>query len=87
MQRTLDLLARALDKQPAAEWARQLDVSRSAFTNARKAGHLSPVIAGHLAIALDEDPREWMAQAAIEGEKDSPAKQTLARRLASWRKR
>jgi hypothetical protein len=87
MQSTLDLLARALTQKSASDWAREFGVHRATFTNAQKLGHLTPVMAGHLAIALDEDPKEWITVAVIEGEKPSPAKDALARRLDRWRKR
>ena len=83
MPTTLSLLDRALTVKSMPEWAETLHVHRNALRNARQAGHLTPVIAGNLAIELNEDPEPWMALAVIEGEKDSPAKQHLARRLAN----
>lgn len=87
MQTTMNLLERALTVHTMAEWTRRLALSKNAISEAKRSGHLPPVMAGGLALELEEDPREWMTQAVIEGEKESPAKATLARRLASWRKR
>lgn len=81
MQSTMNLLERALDRASASEWARRIGVHRNALTNARSAGHLTPVLAGSLALELGEDPRDWITQAVIEGEKDSPAKRALCKRL------
>lgn len=87
MTATLELLDRALEQRSASEWARSLGVHRCVFTDARNRGHLTPVVAGGLALEMGEDPREWITVAVIEGEKESPAKQALAKKLASWRKR
>lgn len=87
MQPTLSLLERALALHNAQEWARRLSLSKNAIYEARKSGHLTPVVAGNLAIELGEDPQEWITAAVIEGEKDSPAKARLATRLERWRKR
>lgn len=87
MTGTLALLDKALERQSASEWARVIGVHRNAFTVAKAQGYLSPVLAGNLAIELGEDPHAWMAQAVIEGEKASPAKERLAKRLEGWRKR
>uniref|UniRef100_UPI000D4941AC hypothetical protein n=1 Tax=Variovorax sp. GV025 TaxID=3450240 RepID=UPI000D4941AC len=85
MQTTISLLDRALEQASASEWARKIGVHRNAFTNARAAGHLTPVLAGHLAIELHEDAAQWMATAVLEGEKSSPAKDKLVRRLSTMR--
>lgn len=86
MQRTLNLLEKALAIAPMPVWTEKLKVHRNALRNAKSSGHLTPVIAGSLAMELNEDPEHWMALAVVEGEKDSPAKEALAKRLAnSWR--
>ena len=82
MQTTLDLLKRALDVATMPEWSRRLHVHRNALRNAEKSGHLTPVLAGNLAMEMNEDPAPWMALAVLEGEKPSPAKDMLLKR---WR--
>lgn len=81
MQRTLDLLEKALQIAPMPEWCERLKVHRNALRNARESGHLTPVLAGNLAIQLDEDPERWITLAVIEGEKESPAKEQLRKAL------
>lgn len=81
MQTTLDLLERATEIKSIPEWTESLGLSRKAIYTAKDRGHLSPVIAGLMAIELKEDPDRWMRQAIIEGEKDSPAKRALIKRL------
>ena len=66
---------------PDACWAERLHVHRNALRNAKNAGHLSPVLAGNLAVELNENPARWITLAVIEGEKESPAKELLKKRL------
>ena len=61
----------------------RLIVLRNALRNARNSGHLTPVLAGNLALELNEDPTPWMALAVLEGEKASPAKDMLMKRLGA----
>lgn len=81
MQTTLNLLDKALAIAPMPVWTDKLNVHRNVLRNARNSGHLPPVIAGLLAIELNEDPKGWMQAAVLEGEKDSPAKELLKRKL------
>lgn len=81
MQSTLHLLKRALNVATMPEWSRRLHIHRNALRNAEKSGHLTPVLAGNLALELNEDPAPWMALAVLEGEKASPAKEILVKRL------
>lgn len=83
MQTTLNLLERALQVRPMPEWTERLHVHRNALRNAREAGHLTPILAGNLALELDEDPTKWITLAVLEGEKSSPAKDHLIRRIGS----
>lgn len=76
--KTLELLDRALNKNSAAEWARVFNITPSAFTQARKRGRLSPVMAGNLAMAMGEDVHRWTAAAGMEAEPDSPLKFKLS---------
>ena len=85
MQSTLNLLERALAIAPMPVWTEKLDVHRNALRNARNSGHLTPVLAGRLALELQESPQDWMATAVLEGEKDSPAKRALIKQLEKMR--
>lgn len=85
MQTTLNLLERALEVAPMPEWTERLHVHRNALRNARNSGHLTPVLAGNLALELNEDPAKWITLAVLEGEKASPAKDALLKRLKATR--
>ena len=80
MPNTMQLLDQALQKQRASAWARELNLTESAFSIAKKRGRLSPVLAGNLAIKLGENPEHWIAIAALEAE---PNSELLAQLLAS----
>lgn len=82
MQSTLNLLERALEVATMPEWSQRLHVHRNALRNARDSGHLSPVLAGNLALELNEDPAKWITLAVLEGEKASPAKEMLMKRMS-----
>lgn len=86
MNTTLQLMNRALEVKSAADWARQLGITRAIFTNAKTRGGLSPVIAGEMAAELGEDPKEWIVIAALEGGKESACKAKLMRRLRAGAK-
>lgn len=81
--RSIDLLKRALALKKAAAWARELNVTETAISLAKKRGRLSPTMAGYFAIRLGEDPIKWAGVAALEAEPDSPllleVKQTAQR--------
>ena len=79
----MTLLDRALKLQRAAAWARVLNISEAAMSLARKRGRLSPTLAGHLAVALHENPQQWIAIAAMEAEPDSALKNSLLRSFNS----
>ena len=81
MQKTVDLLKHALSRRSASDWSRRLNTTPSVFTDAKRKGHLSPVIAGNLAIDLGEDAEKWIAIAALEAERDSPMLQRLRQTL------
>lgn len=78
---TLDLLGKAITIKTIPEWTAALGLSQKALYTAKDRGHLTPVMAGLLAIELKEDPDKWISQAVIEGEKDSPAKRLLEKKL------
>lgn len=77
MLTSIELLQKALEQKTLSAWARTFNVVPSTFTNAKRAGRLSPALAGNLAIELGESPEHWIAIAAIEAEKESPLLQRL----------
>ncbi len=86
MPSTMVLLERALAVKRAAVWARELNLTDSALTQAKKRGRLSPTLAGTLAEQLHEDALKWTAVAAIEAEPATPLRDTLLRTLEKqWR--
>jgi len=87
MPNTMQLLDQALQKQRASAWARELNLTESALSIAKKRGRLSPVLAGNLAIKLGENPEHWIAVAALEAEPDSELLARLKTSANSWRKR
>ncbi|SDC08501.1 hypothetical protein SAMN05192589_101222 [Paracidovorax valerianellae] len=67
MHTTIDLLNRANDLMPSdAEWCRRLAISRTSLAVARVRGRLTPTVAGALAELINEDPKHWIAVAALE---------------------
>lgn len=87
MQTTLDLLARATQTKTIPEWTTQLGLSKKALYTAKDRGHLTPVMAGLIALELGEDAPTWIQTAVIEGEKDSPSKRLLERRLKGLKRK
>lgn len=87
MQSTMDLYAKALEKQRAAAWARDMNITPSALSIAKRQRRLSPVLAGNIAMKLGEDPEHWIAVAALEAEPDSELLARLKKAANSWRKR
>jgi hypothetical protein len=86
MPTTMALLQKALTVKRAAAWARDLNLTEAAFTQAKKRGRLSPTMAGTLAEQLHEDAVKWTAVAAIEAEPDTPLRATLLKSLErAWR--
>ena len=82
MPHTLDLLHAALKKQSAAAWCRDMNLTRAAFSQARKRGRLSPTLAGNLAIELGADAIFWTAVAAAEAEPEGPLRKRIEQTLA-----
>ncbi len=87
MQTTMDLFSKALEKQHASAWARELNLTPAALSVAKRQKRLSPVLAGNLAMKLGENPQEWIAVAALEAEPDSVLLQQLKNCQSKWRKR
>ena len=54
---------------------------------AQKRGRLSPVLAGHFAMKLGENPEHWIAVAALEAEPESSLLEELKAHANKWRKR
>lgn len=82
MQTTMQLLTRALATKKQARWAELLEVSDATLSVAKRRGRLSPTIAGEIAKELGEDPRDWIAIAALEAEPETTAKRSLLRSLS-----
>jgi hypothetical protein len=87
MQTTMDLFAKAVEKQTAASWAREMNIDRAAFSMAKKRGRLAPVVAGYIAMKLGADPEHWIAVAALEAEPKSALLTELLENANRWRKR
>lgn len=81
MQTTINLLEKALAKQPAPYWTQRLNLARTTLATAKVRGHLSPAIAGALADELGEDAQKWMVVAALESERDSACKTRMVRKV------
>lgn len=81
MESTMNLLEKALEVAPIPTWTKKLHLSRDAIAGAKSKGRLTPVIAGALAIELNQDPTKWIAVATLESAPDSPAKSALVRKL------
>jgi predicted esterase len=85
MQTTQELLSKALAVAPVPVWTKKLNLSVNALHVAQHHGRLSPVIAGGLAIELNEDPAHWMAIAAIENAKPSKSRDQLLKKIQAMR--
>lgn len=81
MPTTMNLLEKALEKEPAPYWTARLKLSRTALNTAKSRGHLSPAIAGALAEELDEDAQQWIVIAALESERDSACKTRMVHKM------
>tara|TARA_Y100001972_G_scaffold110673_1_gene142630 strand:+ start:245 stop:511 length:267 start_codon:yes stop_codon:yes gene_type:complete len=84
MKHTMQLLDQALALHGAPYWHEKLDLSRNALHTAKQRGHVSPAIAGALAEELGQDPRDWIAIAALESERDSACKTRMLKRVSSF---
>lgn len=81
MDRSITLLERAMEGTIYAELAPQIGVGISALANSKRVGHLSPLLAGQLAVFLNENIEHWMAVAAIECAKKGKARTMLEKQL------
>lgn len=84
MQKTADLLTKALSTRTPSQWAKALNVTPSAITNARQKGRLSPGMAANIAAELGESPGAWALVAAQENEKEADLWEQLRRRMPTW---
>lgn len=87
MQTTMDLFAKAIEKQNAASWAREMNLDRAALSMAKKRGRLAPAIAGYIAMKLGADTEHWIAVAALEAEPKNALLAELLENANRWRKR
>lgn len=86
MQRTLELLERALSKgQSARELSKTMGLTATTLAVAKHRGSLSPVVAGQLAEFVGEDIEHWMALAAIEAAPRSRVTDHLKRAITTAR--
>lgn len=86
MQTTMDLLEKALAREPdtsSAEWCRRLGVNRTALHVARARGRLTPTTAAGLAILIGENANKWFEIASLESEPDTPMKRQISQTLAA----
>lgn len=86
MPNTMDLWERAQKVHTKTEWAKMLGIHVSTWTNVQNKGHVSPIVAAGLALELGEDPKEWIAIAALEAAPETPLKTKLRKRLSTARK-
>lgn len=81
MQSSIVLLDRALEGGRYIDLAARIGVGAAALSNSKRVGHLSPLIAGQIAVLLNEDVPKWMAIAAVECAKPGKAKRDLLKAL------
>ncbi|MBT2327042.1 hypothetical protein J7E62_32685 [Variovorax paradoxus] len=79
MRTTMDLLELALENGNLHALSLALGLHAEALRTARSRGRLSPVLAGCLALELQQDPATWMAIAALEIERERAPKTKLLR--------
>lgn len=60
MQKTAELLNRALSQEAMPYWTKKLGLARQTLHTSKVRGHLSPAVAGALAEELGEDAQKWM---------------------------
>lgn len=82
MPTTIDLLKKALEIKKASAWCRELNVTESALSKAKRQGHLSPRFAAFFAMEVGADPAFWAAVATAEAEPPGPLKERLERSLS-----
>jgi hypothetical protein len=81
MDKSISLLDRALEGRRYIDVSDEVGVGISALVNSKRVGHLSPLVAGQLAVFLNENVEHWMAVAAIECARKGKARTMLERHL------
>lgn len=81
MERSITLLNRALSETSQGALADAIGVDSSAISNCKKMGQLTPVLAGNIAVFLNENVTNWIAIAAVESVRDCKAKKLLIEHL------
>jgi|GEM_PF-1313626 len=87
MEQSITLLDRALQRASHQEIANAVGVNYTALSNSKRVGHLSPLIAGGIAVFLSENVEKWMAVAAIECARKGKARAMLEKHLENRVKR
>lgn len=77
---TMQLLAKAEKIATLYQWHQRLGIHEQTLYSAKKRGTLSPAVAGAIAEALGEDVDRWIIVAAIETERESACRETMAKR-------
>ncbi|MDB5965394.1 MAG: hypothetical protein JWQ72_1894 [Polaromonas sp.] len=81
MQTSIRLMERALEGRRYVDLAEEIGVHHTALSNSKRVGHLSPLLAGQIAVFLNEDVPKWMAIAAVECAREGKAKRQLMKAL------
>lgn len=81
MRTTAELLTKALEFKKASMWCKDLNITEAALSKAKNRGHLSPTLAGVLAIEMGADAVYWTAIAAAEAEPRGALRERLERAL------
>lgn len=83
MQKSINLLERAIQRHPVSYWSKRLKLARTTLHSSIQRGNLSPSIAGALAEELGEPVEHWMLVAALEGDRDSACRDRMLRRIST----
>lgn len=81
MEPSITLLERALTGKKTIDLAAEIGVHYTALVNSKRVGHLSPLLAGQIAVFLNENVEHWMAVAATESAREGKAKRLLMSHL------
>jgi hypothetical protein len=81
---TMDLLNLALETDTLMGWTHRLGLSSEALRTSRHRGRLSPVVAGALAEALQQDPAKWIVISALEGAHESACRTRMLKYFSAF---
>ena len=81
MDQSITLLKKTLEKTSTGELADAIGVKSSSLSNCKKIGQLSPLLAGQIAVFLNENVEHWIAVAATENLRPCKAKEQLLAHL------